>query len=183
MGAIVPIGQGVPDPIALRKVWPKGSQLLSRCRPLTYALFAAALAAAQFAAAEFIHVRDVGIDDGTFVVVRENGQVYRIAGGAPLHVSSWDAFGGPQPTMPISVAQLNALPYYPADGTFIVGGQTDQIFRVAGGAPLYVSSWVPFGGPQPTVVVDQDAIDNAGSGGAGSPWSHLSLNPWTCLVG
>jgi hypothetical protein len=32
--------------------------------------------------------------DGTFVQVNETGQVYRIAGGAPLYVSTWSAFGG-----------------------------------------------------------------------------------------
>ena len=35
--------------------------------------------------------------DGTFVQVNETGQVYRIAGGAPLYVSTWSAFGGAQP--------------------------------------------------------------------------------------
>ncbi|MFY1631661.1 hypothetical protein ACN27F_34320 [Solwaraspora sp. WMMB335] len=69
------------------------------------------------------------------------------------------------------------LSYRPADGTFIVGGQTGQVYRTAGGAPLYVFSWVLDDGSQPTVVVDQDAIDNAGSGGAGSPWSHLNYYP------
>lgn len=109
-----------------------------------------------------------------FVNVRETGEVYRIAGGAPIYVSSWSAFGGPQRTVSISQAALNAMPQFPADGTFIRGTARGEVYRVAGGAPLYVSTWSAFGGPQPYVDVDQAAIDNAGAGGA---WNHLRFLP------
>jgi hypothetical protein len=120
--------------------------------------------------------------DGTFVSVNENGQVYRIVGGAPLYVSTWSAFGGSQPTVPVSLAQLNAMLQVPADGTFVVAAQRGEVYRIAGGAPLYVSTWSAFGGQQPTVSVDAADLDNAGAGGI---WNHLRYTPadGTFLVG
>jgi len=115
-----------------------------------------------------------GINNGDFVVVRETGAVFRVAGGAPIYVSTWSAFGGAQPTKSISQAQLDAMATVPANGTFVVGAQRGEVYRIAGGAPLYVSNWAVFGGPQPTVTVDQAAIDNAG---AGSLWNHLRTYP------
>jgi hypothetical protein len=108
--------------------------------------------------------------DGTFLVSRQSGQVYRMAGGAPIYVSTWSAFGGPQPTVTVDQAQVEAMRYTPTDGTFIVGAQRGEVYRMAGGAPIYVSTWSAFGGSQPTVSVDVAAIDNAGKGGV---WNHL----------
>ena len=55
-----------------------------------------------------------------------------------------------------------------ADGTFIsvIAG---PVYKYAGGAPLYVSNWAAVGGPHPSTVVDQAALDNAGGG---MPWNH-----------
>jgi hypothetical protein len=58
----------------------------------------------------------------------------------------------------------------PDDGTFILGAQTGHVYRVSGGAPLYAGPFTTFGGTSP-VVVDQVAIDRAGSGGT---WDHLA---------
>jgi|GEM_PF-2021188 len=124
--------------------------------------------------------------DGTFVVGAQRGEVYRIAGGAPTYVSTWTAFGGGQPTITIDVAAIdnagaggvwNHLNYRPADGTFVTGAQRGEVYRFAGGAPLYVSTWTPFGGAQPTVVVDLAALDSAGSGAAA--FNHALLRPAT----
>ena len=82
-----------------------------------------------------------GTGDGQFVSVNETGWVFKIAGGAPLYVSTWDHVGGPQPTTPISMAQLDALPTVPRDGTLISAQPSGRVFIVAGGAPLYVSNW------------------------------------------
>jgi hypothetical protein len=112
--------------------------------------------------------------DGTFIQDTSTGNVYRITGGAPVYVSSWVPFGGPKPTILIGPNQLASLPKTPADGTFIQGAQTGQVYRIAGGAPIYVSTWSAFGGAQPTVVVDQVAIDSAGQPGV---WSHLRNVP------
>ena len=114
------------------------------------------------------------VADGTFVVVRETGEVYRVVGGAPVYVSTWSVFGGPQPVTPISSAQLAALPRTPADGTLVVGAPRGEVYRFVGGAPLYVSSWSAFGGPQPVTAVDVAALDNAGRPG---PWSQVRATP------
>ena len=117
------------------------------------------------------------ITEGQFVSYA--GHVYRIAGGAPLYVSSWDRFGGPKPTTGLSDAQWNALPTYPRDGTLISGqapGHPDHgtVYRIAGGAPIYVSSYAHIGGDPGTVAVDLSAIHNAGGG---APWHHLRYRP------
>ena len=101
-----------------------------------------------------------------------DGMVYRIAGGAPVHVSSWESFGGPQPVTDVSFAQLDALRPVPVDGTFISTNQDEAVYRVAGGAPIYVSTWDTYGGPQPTVGIDKWALDNITH-----PAAHLRAVP------
>jgi hypothetical protein len=108
--------------------------------------------------------------EGTFVRAAGAGDIYRIAGGAPLKVHSWDSFGGPQPVVDVSRTRFALLPRYPADGTFLQASSTGQVFRVLGGVATFVSSWDTFGGPQPTTVVDTKALDYAGVGGV---WNHL----------
>ncbi|GAA1896233.1 CHAP domain-containing protein [Lapillicoccus jejuensis] len=111
--------------------------------------------------------------NGTYVRIAENGQVYRIAGGAPIYVTSFAGFGSVPPITSISAAAFATLPAYPADGTFLTG--TDgRVYRVAGGAPLYVSSWTSFGGQQPTTLVDAATIANAGGSGV---FGHLLAAP------
>ena len=41
---------------------------------------------------------------------------------------------------------------------------------MAKGVATYVPSWTPYGGPKPSIVIDQAALDNAGLGGV---WNHL----------
>jgi surface antigen len=122
----------------------------------------------------YIHIADLAssVGDGSFVSYQ--GNVYRVAGGAPVYVSTWNAFGGAQPTTALSDAQFAGLRNQPADGTFLRGTATGQIYRIAGGAPVYVSTWNAFGGGQPTIDVDQAALDNAGGGGV---WNHLNYRP------
>ena len=93
------------------------------------------------------------LPDGTFVSY--NGRTYRLAGGAPLYVHSWSPFGGAQPTIALTTAQWQALKPLPADGTFIRATATGKVYRIAGGAPVYVPSWSAFGEPQPTVTIDR----------------------------
>ncbi len=112
------------------------------------------------------------ISDGSFISYE--GHVYRIAGGAPIYVSTWNVFGGAQPTTPVSAAQFAALRKVPADGTFLVSAPSGHVYRVVGGAPIYVSSWNPFGGGKPTIAVDEGAINNAGAAGV---YSHLNKYP------
>ena len=56
------------------------------------------------------------VPDGTFVQVAGSTDVYRVAGGAPLLVTSWAPYGGPQPVTTLSAAQFAQLRAYPADG-------------------------------------------------------------------
>lgn len=113
-------------------------------------------------------------NDGDFVVDQRNGAVYRIAGGAPIYVSNWSAVGGAQPTRPISGAALDGMRAYPKDGTFVRDASSGAVYRIAGGAPIHVSSWQAVGGPKPVVNIDGAAIARAGTGGR---FNHLRQQP------
>ena len=112
------------------------------------------------------------LSDGTFVQVSGSPAVYRIAGGAPLYVSNWAAVGGPQPCVTISQSQFDSLRPYPADGTFVASSGDGRVYRIAGGAPIYVSDWAAVGGPQPCVGIDKWAVDNIAD-----PHAHLRAYP------
>ena len=74
----------------------------------------------------FVHFRDQGAatdSNGSFVRATDNGEVYSIVGGAPVYVSGWSAWGGvAQPVQDRTRAQIDAMPRFPADGTFVAGG-------------------------------------------------------------
>ena len=95
--------------------------------------------------------------DGAFVRTPD-GVVYRIAGGSPLRVDDWAPFGGRQPAAPIGWGAFHELPGAPADGTFLSIARTGITYVMAGGAPLFVSDWTPYGGPQPSIDVDAGDI-------------------------
>jgi hypothetical protein len=101
------------------------------------------------------------LPDGTFVSYL--GKTYRLAGGAPVYVHSWSVYGGPQPTVQLVAAEWNALKPVPADGTFIRATTTGKVYRIAGGAPVYIPNWSAVAGPQPAVVVDRWDIQNISS--------------------
>ena len=130
----------------------------------------------------FDHVRVLPAD-GSFVRTPGTGAVYRIAGGAPVYVSSWTRFGGGKPSVDIDPAAVakagtgsywNHLTRVPTDGTTVRTPNDGAVYRIAGGAPLYVTSWTAVGGRQPAVDIDPQAVTNAGRAG---PWSHLLLHP------
>ena len=119
--------------------------------------------------------------EGTFLSESGSTAVYRIAGGAPLLVSSWAGFGGAQPVVTVSKTRFRLLPTYPRNGTFLQPANRPLIFRVQSGVATVISSWDPYGGPQPTTIVDSAAIDKAGAGGA---WNHLiSSKPGMAMTG
>jgi surface antigen len=125
----------------------------------------------------FIHINDQAYlppPSGSFLKVRETGETYRLVGKAPVYVSTWTAFGGTKPTYRVSSTSLATLPSRPADGTFIQGAQRREIYRIAGGAPVAISTWTAVGGAKPFVTVDQVAIDKAGTGGR---YNHLLALP------
>jgi cell wall-associated NlpC family hydrolase len=78
--------------------------------------------------------------DGSFVQVAGSAAIYEIAGGAPLYVSNWSAVGGSQPYSVISQQQFDSLNPVPANGALLRDQASGNIWIVAGGAPLYVSS-------------------------------------------
>jgi glycoside hydrolase-like protein len=111
------------------------------------------------------------IPDNTFVEVDGTDNVFRIAGGAPLYVSDWSAFGGPQAVELVTPRQFSELPPYPANGTFLTT-TTGLVYRVAGGAPILVSNWDLFGAEQPSVTVDEWDLLNMTN-----PLAHLRPVP------
>ncbi|MDT9591621.1 fibronectin type III domain-containing protein [Nocardioides zeae] len=106
--------------------------------------------------------------DGQFVV--SGGRTYRLAGGAPVYVSSWAPFGGQKPTITYSASQFAELARYPADGTLLRGLPSQRLFRVAGGSPLLLTS-APDG---PVVEVDDAALDRISTS---APWDRLLARP------
>jgi protein gp37 len=114
------------------------------------------------------------LQEGEFISVTGSNTVYRMAGGAPIYVSSWSHVGGPHTVTVVSRSQFESLRQYPADGTYLSGN--GDIYVVAGGAPIYVSSWEHVGGSagKSPIVVDQSAIWHGGEGGA---WNHLRQYP------
>ena len=117
--------------------------------------------------------------DGT-ILDGSGGKVFIAAGGAPLYLSNWNAIGGPKPGTVVDEAAIanagggvpwNHLRAYPADGTQL-DASSGGVFIVAGGAPLYLSSWSAIGGPQPGVAVDQWDIENTSN-----PAAHLRPYP------
>ena len=100
--------------------------------------------------------------DGTFIEAGGDPNIYRVAGGAAMLVSSWAGFGGAQPVTMTTAAQLAALRAYPAGGTFVTT-TTGQAYRVAGGAAFGITDWSLFGGQQPSTTIDAWDLQNIGN--------------------
>jgi hypothetical protein len=114
------------------------------------------------------------VGNGSFVQVSGSSAVYELAGGAPLYVSSWTAVGGSQPVTTISQQQFDSLNAVPSNGTVLNASGGGGVFIVAGGAPLYVSSYSAVPSAQNDgVAIDDWDIQNAGTNGA----SHLNAVP------
>ncbi len=142
-------------------------------------------------AAAFSHAGRAGVwshlrarpADGTFISSSKTGVAYRIAGGAPIFVDHWSDFGGKKPTVAVAPDALSHagkpgvwshLAGVPANGTYIRATVDGSVYRIAGGAPLFVPGWQPLGGAKPTVVVDRSAISHSGKPGV---WGHLRFYP------
>ena len=112
--------------------------------------------------------------NGRFVRVTDNGEIYRIAGGAPMYVGNWANVGGSQSYTNITRAQFNQLRQYPVDGTLVLDYVNNVIYRFAGGAPLPVNQWANIGGSSPYVTVDGNALKNYSATGV---YSHVRQYP------
>jgi uncharacterized protein YkwD len=119
-------------------------------------------------------VSNAPVANGQFVTDVSTGAVYRMAGGAPIYLSTWAAVGGVKRTTFISHQRLLGMPRFPANGTFIRASGSGEVYRIAGGAPVYVASWSAVGGQKPAVDIDAAAV--AHSGGTGY-WIHLAAVP------
>lgn len=113
------------------------------------------------------------VRDGEFAQVGEDQRVFLAVGGSLVHVDSWAPFGGPQPIVAASWETYYRMRRVPADGTFVSSPDTGRVYRFAGGAPVHVDSWAPFGGPQPTQLIPPSAISQAGTG----QWADLRQAP------
>ncbi|NHC15940.1 S8 family peptidase [Motilibacter sp. E257] len=111
--------------------------------------------------------------DGTLLNLTSTGEVYVIAGGAPVYVSTWDAVGGFRAYTDISQAAFDALPQKPADGT-LVASSSGEVFVFAGGAPIYVTDFNAIGGFRSYTRVDNYALVNTAATGR---LSHVSYVP------
>ena len=132
--------------------------------------------------AVYAHLRAEPLD-GTFIRASGKNRVYRIVGDAPVYVSSWANIGGQKCTIdvdPLAVTQAgnhwwHNLSMRPRSGTYIRAWSTNRVYKMAGGAPIYVPSWASLGtSAQPTVAVDATAISNGGHSGE---WAHLRYYP------
>jgi hypothetical protein len=95
--------------------------------------------------------------NGTFVRGSETGRVYRMAGGAPLWLSTCVA-GCPGLVNVNQWTIDSQLPKIPANGVFVRGIETGRVYRMAGGAPLWLSTCVD--GCPDLVDVNQLTIDS-----------------------
>jgi hypothetical protein len=118
------------------------------------------------------HVRAYPVD-GTFIANVADGRVYRVAGGAPEYVSAADAAKvpgwGSQPITVLSAYEFGNYEHLrrlPLDGTFIANVADGRVYKVAGGAPIYVSAAnankVPGYGTQPVTVLSSYEFSNHG---------------------
>ena len=100
--------------------------------------------------------------DGTYVRSAGDGQVYVIAGAAPLAVSSCSSLGqacwSAAAVSQTAIADLRRRHPYPRDGTFLRSVDSTSIYRIAGGAPLLITSFSPLKGWRHFINVTQSTI-------------------------
>jgi GH25 family lysozyme M1 (1,4-beta-N-acetylmuramidase) len=126
--------------------------------------------------------------DGTFLRAAGSWQIYQVVGQAPVYVDSWAPFGGGRPYVNVVQGTVDGaglggayshLATVPQNGTFVRSFTTGAVYRIVGGAPIYVSNWVYFGGPQPYLNLNEGAIVAAVSGPAAATgvFRHLYQRP------
>ncbi len=100
--------------------------------------------------------------DGTYVRATGITGTYRIVGGAPVRVFAWSSVGGFVTPVTIEAAQFNRLRAFPANGTYVRDFTTNNLYRIAGGAPLQVSAAdaakMPGSGTAPVWTIDHRAV-------------------------
>jgi hypothetical protein len=78
--------------------------------------------------------------DGTFLSESATGPTYRVAGGSPIGIGTWDIYGGPQPNIQIDPWDIQNMssPFAhlrsaPADCTVVQGLPSGAYWQFAGG--------------------------------------------------
>jgi len=67
-----------------------------------------------------------------------------------------ETYGGTTLNIDNDAVDADTSPGAPlAEGTFVRVTGSTTVYRIAGGAPVFVSAWAPFGGAQPVVVVSK----------------------------
>ena len=111
--------------------------------------------------------------NGSFV--RARNRVWRLVGGALVYVPSWVPYGGIHSTVALTAAQYSTISAKRIrDGEFIRTIQDRAVYRMVGGAPIYVSSWAAVGGVHSTIGIDAANLRHAGRG---FPWAAIEAFP------
>lgn len=110
------------------------------------------------------------IPDGTFIQLTSTGQVFRMAGGAPLYVNDPSSLGNPQSFTPVTLNEYNALNAVPLDGTFLET-PSGSLYRVAGGFAFPITQTSLFASANP-VEIDTWDVSNPDN-----PLAHLNQSP------
>ena len=96
----------------------------------------------------------------TFLRSAATGQIYRIAGGAPLLMTNCKHLESCRHALTVSQATIDRLPKLPANGTYLRATDNTIIYVIAGGAPFRITHFGPLKGWKHYVNVNQSAVDS-----------------------
>jgi hypothetical protein len=83
---------------------------------------------------------------------------YVVAGGAPLAVDDWTAYGGPRSAVPVNGDTIAAMRRPPSNGTLLRDASTSTVYVVAGGSPLRVTDLAAYGDAASAVPVNSTTV-------------------------
>ncbi len=112
------------------------------------------------------------VGEGSLISATDTGEVYVIAGGAPVYIGDPSLLT--RPVAQRTRAEIQALRRTPSDGTLIRtanGPDIGRVYVMAGGAPLHIADGSIIG--QTPIDVDHRAVDSAGS----AQWSNIATSP------
>ncbi|HET7899561.1 MAG TPA: CHAP domain-containing protein, partial [Candidatus Nanopelagicales bacterium] len=131
----------------------------------------------EFARSSHLRSRPV---EGTVLCPVGDRQCYVVAGGAPVAIAASSA-PAVSTKAGVSIARTELrtplrLNHRPVDGTLLKSAQTGALYVVEAGVARKVGAQTTSAAAatKTPVVIDQNAVDNAGMAG---PWSHLASAP------
>ncbi len=141
---------------------------------------ASSITVAHWEFAHSSHLRPYPVD-GTVVCPVGDVRCYVFAGRAPLPITPAAASAAPAlstthatKVSPWEFAHRVHVLQRPLNGTALMAAQSKTLYVVQSGVARYVPSTTPADLATPPVLIDQNAVDNAGLAG---PWAHLLSNP------